>query len=139
MNKTLGLQLVIYSLLLVSLSYLTYYLVPVLAHTTLMTGLIGGTFCLILGLRTFAGITGKALTVLTLFLVNFMMVAQTVISWSSAIEGKPGHRTAASLITLLCVLSFGMMMKVIYAGAIFDGVKTANSIKQDGKNVRNHA
>jgi hypothetical protein len=121
MNKTIGLQLVIYGLLLAGLSYVVYYLAPVLARPTLITGLAGGTLCLAWGLLAIAGKKVKALSILTLTPVSFALLSQTVIGWTGGSQEVTGRRPAAAVITLLFVLSIGMLMRVAYTGAVFDG------------------
>ncbi|MBI4325808.1 MAG: hypothetical protein HY674_11160 [Chloroflexi bacterium] len=129
MNKTIGLQLVVYSLLLAGLSVLTHHLAPALAQPTLIAGLAGAALCLVWGLRAVAGSRGKALPILTLIPVNFVLLSQTVLGWSGGSEGMQGRRTAAVVITFLFVLSIGMLMRIAYAGAVFDG-QPASSTKE---------
>ena len=112
MNKTIGLQLIVYSLLLAGLSYLVYYLAPTLARPTLITGLAGGLLCLVWGVRAIQGNTGIALPILTLVPVNFTLLAQTVITWAGETANAPGHRAAAGVISLLLLLSLGMMIRI---------------------------
>jgi hypothetical protein len=131
MNKTIGLQLVVYSLLLAGLSYLTHHLAPALARPTLIAGLAGGALCLVWGLRAVAGSRGKALPILSLIPVNFVLLSQTVICWSGGGEGMQGRRTAAAVITLLFALSIGMLMRIAYAGVVFDG-QPASPTKEGG-------
>ena len=112
MNKTIGLQLIVYSLLLAGLSYLVHYLAPALARPTLITGLAGGLLCLVWGVRAIQGNTGIALPILTLVPVNFTLLAQTVITWAGEFTNAPGHRAAAGVISLLLLLSLGMMIRI---------------------------
>jgi hypothetical protein len=121
MNKTIGIQLVVYSLLLASLSYLVHHLAPALALPTLITGLAGGGFCLVWGFLAVAGSQGKALPLLTLLPVNFVMLSQTVVSWSGGNQEVAGRRPAAAVITVLLALSIAMLMRIAYAGMEFDG------------------
>jgi hypothetical protein len=121
MNKSIGIQLVVYGLLLAGLSYLAHHLAPTLARPTLIAGLAGGGLCLVWGLRALAGTGGKALPILTLIPVTFTLLSQTVMAWPAGGEGAAGGRTAAAVITLLLVLSIGMLMRIAYAGVVFDG------------------
>lgn len=121
MNKSIGLQLVIYSLLLAGLGNLPHRLVPDLAQTTLITGWVGGVFCLIWGVRALGGHGGKPLPILTLVLVNFFLLSQTVMSWWGGSEDTSGRRAAALLITFLLLLSMGMLLRIVYAGLPLDG------------------
>jgi hypothetical protein len=120
MNKTIGFQLVVYSLLLAGLSYFVHHLAPALARPTLIAGLAGGALCLVWGLRALAGSRGKALAILTLVPVTFVMLSQTVITWGGGSQEVLGRQTAAMVITLLLVLSIGMLMRIAYAGVLFD-------------------
>jgi hypothetical protein len=128
MNKTIGIQLVVYSLLLAGLCYLVHHLAPALALPTLITGLAGGALCLVWGVRAIRGSRGKALPILTLIPVNFMMLSQTLITWTGGRLEVTGHRTAAAVITLLLVLSLGMVVRIAWAGVVFD-VPSANPTK----------
>jgi len=121
MNRTIGIQLVVYSLALAGLSYLVHRLAPTLALPTLIAGLAGGALCLAWGLWAVAGSRGKALPILTLVPINFVMLSQTVLSWGGGTQEIAGRQTAAVVITVLFVLSFGMLMRIAYAGAVFDG------------------
>jgi hypothetical protein len=121
MNKTIGLQLIVYSLLLAGLSCLAYRLAPALAQPTLIAGMAGGALCLVWGLRAAAGSRNKALPILTLVPVNFVLLSQTVINWSGGSQDASGRRLAAAVITLLLVLSLGMLMRIAYTGVVFYG------------------
>jgi hypothetical protein len=120
MNQTIGFQLAAYSLLLAGLSYLTYHLAPATARTTLITGLIGGVLCLAWSLRAIAGHRSKALPILTLIPVSFTLLSQTFMAWSGGSGGLPAGQTAAVLISVLLALSLGMLMRIAWAGVVFD-------------------
>jgi hypothetical protein len=136
MNKTLGLQLLVYSLLLAGVSFLAHHFAPNLARTTLITGLTGGTFCLVWGLRVMGGSRGKALPMITLVAVNFFLLSQMVMGWWGGGEVTSGRRTAAAMITLLFALSLGMLMRIAYAGIVFDG-PTVSPPKDEGNPPHN--
>jgi hypothetical protein len=125
MNKTIGLLLVVYSLLVAGLSYLVYHLAPGVTRPTLITGLVGGGLCLIWGVRALAGGGGKALPLLTLIPVAFTLLTQTGTSWSG------GGGTVAVVITLLLVLSLGMLVRIAWSGMLFD-VPAAGPAKDAG-------
>lgn len=122
MNKAIGLQLVVYSLLLTSLSYWSYYMAPDLARPTLLIGLLGGVFCMIWGLRAMGGHGGKGLPILTLVLANFFLLSQTFMGWWGGGTEMPGRRISAILVTFLFLLSMGMLMRIAYAGMQLDGL-----------------
>jgi hypothetical protein len=131
MNKTIGLLLVVYSLLLAGLSYFVYHLAPGVARPTLITGLAGGALCLVWGFRALAGSGGKALPLLTLIPVNFALLPQTFMGWSGGSGGSQAGRTVAVVITLLLVLSMGMLLRIAWSGILFD-VPAAGLMKDAG-------
>lgn len=121
MNKALGLELVVYGLLVAGLSCLTHYIAPALATPTLVAGLAGGGLCLVWGVRAMRGSRSKAWAILTLIPVAFIMLSQSVMSWSGGSQVVAGRRLAAVVITVLCVLSVWMLTRIAYAGMTFDG------------------
>ena len=121
MNRTIGFQLAFYSLLLAGGSYFTHRLAPTLAQPTLIAGLAGGVLCLGWAVRAIAGRRGKALPILTLIPVSFVLLSQTVLGWWSDGAAAVGQRTVALLTTLLLALSIGMLMRIAYAGLSLDG------------------
>jgi lysylphosphatidylglycerol synthetase-like protein (DUF2156 family) len=124
MKKAIGLQLVIYSVLLAAVSSPAYALAPALTRPTLYAGLAGGVLCLVWGIRAMMGNRGKALPILTLIVVSFVLLSQAVLGWGSGSEAVSEHRSAAALITLLLLVSVGMLMRIAYAGVVFDGRAT---------------
>jgi hypothetical protein len=131
MNKTIGLLLVVYSLLAAGLSYLVYHLAPGGTRPTLITGLVGGGLCLVWGLRALAGSGGKALPLLTLIPVSFALLPQAATSWSGGGGGLQAGRTVAVVTTLLLVLSMGMLVRIAWSGMLFD-VPAAGPAKDAG-------
>ncbi len=120
MNKTIGLLLVVYSLLLAGLSFLVHHLAPGAARPTLIVGWIGGALCLVWGVRALAGRGGKALPLLTLIPVCFVLLPQTFMSWSGGSAGLQAGRTVAAVTTLLLALSLGMLVRIAWSGMLFD-------------------
>ncbi len=120
MNKTIGLLLVVYSPLLAGLSYLVYHLAPGGTRPTLIAGLVGGALCLVWGVRALVGSGGKTLPILTLIPVCFALLQQAFSSWSGGSGASQGRRTVAVVITLLLVLSLGMLLRIAWSGMVFD-------------------
>lgn len=129
MNKSIGLQLVAYSLLLAGLSYLTHHLAPTVARPTLVAGLAGGALCLVWGFRAVAGSRGKALPILTLIPICFVMLSQTVMNFGG--QEFPGQKSATSVIAILLALSMGMLVRIAYAGVVF-GAPPGSTAKDGG-------
>ena len=120
MNKTLGLLLVVYSLLLAGLSYLVYHLAPGETRPALVAGLGGGALCLVWGVRALAGRGGKALPLLTLIPVSFTLLPQVFGNWSGESGASEGGWTVAAILTVLLVISLGMLVRIAWSGMVFD-------------------
>lgn len=121
MNKILGLELIAYSLLLAGLSYLTHRTAPALSGPVFITGLAGGVLCFAWGVRALLGKNGKVLPMLTLIPINFVLLSQAVMTWGGDGAGEPGRRFATVLIVVLFACSLTVLMRIAYAGALFDG------------------
>lgn len=119
MNKSLGVELLAYSVLLAGLSYLAHRLSPELARFILWGGLMGGALCLIWGGRAVRGCRGRALPILTLIPVSFLMLSQAVLLWGGGEIEVESRRRVALLSTLLCACSIGMLMRIAYAGMVW--------------------
>lgn len=128
MNKRIGIELAIFSLVLVCIGYTAHHFEPTLAKSSLFAGLIGGVLCFIWGLRTIGGSRNKALPILTLIPVAFVLLSQVVAGWLGG-ELVPGRRGAAAVLTVGLVLSVAMLMRVAYAGVVFESVP-ANPTKK---------
>jgi hypothetical protein len=120
MNKQHGYELIAYSLVLAALSYFAHYLAPSVTRITLITGLIGGALCLVWGVRILLGNRGKALPLLTLIPVSFILLSQSVLTWAGGAQEVSGRRMAALVITVLTLFSLGTLMMVVCAGIVFD-------------------
>jgi hypothetical protein len=121
MNKSLGSELMIYAVLLAGLGGLVHYLAPAIARPTLVTGLIGGALCLVWGLRAIWRRRGKALVILTLIPVSYVLLSQTVLTWSGRGEADLESRIVPILISIMFMISVAMLIMIAYAGAAVDG------------------
>ena len=124
MNKKLGIQLMVYGVLLAGLAYLVHHLAPTIARPTLITGVAGGALCVVWGIRSILGHGSKAMSMLTIAPVSYVLISQAVMNWGGGTEGVPGRRMAGLVIVLLGVSSIGMLMRIAYAGTTFDGQPT---------------
>lgn len=127
MNRTLGLQLTVYSLLLSGLSVLAHSLSPELARATLIVGCVGGGLCLLWAVRAIRGHPGKAPALLTLAAVTFALLSQAVLAWAADPAEFQGRAGIAVLLTALTMLSFAMLMRIAYAGAFAVGPSTSTA------------
>ncbi|HNQ87930.1 MAG TPA: hypothetical protein PKM73_04790 [Verrucomicrobiota bacterium] len=127
MNKAVGVQMIVYSLLLAGLSYFINHLAPSLARSILIVGLAGAVVFLIASIRTLAGNRSKVLPLLTLIPVNLMLLANTVSMWEGGSPGMPEGRTLPMIVSLLFVLSFAMLVRIAYAGVVFQAPPTGST------------
>ena len=128
MNKKLGIQLMVYGVLLAGLAYLVHHLAPTIARPTLITGVAGGALCVVWGIRSILGHGSKAMSMLTIAPISYVLISQAVMNWGGGTEEVPGRRATWLVIVVLGVSSVGMLMRITYAGARFDGqaAKPAN-------------
>jgi hypothetical protein len=118
MNKSLGSELIVYSVLLAGLSYLAHHLAPAIAQPTFITGLIGGALCLVWGLLAVLGSRRKVFSVLTLMPVCYVLLSQTVMTWAGRNEAGTGSRLLPVLIAVMFAFSLGMLMMIAYSGTL---------------------
>ena len=121
MNKRLGLELIGYGLLLAGLSYATHRLAPALAKPALVTGMLGGALSLLWGILALRGNRRKAGPLLTLIAIAYVLLSQTVLTWGGRGPGGSGSPMAPVVMLFLLATSFGMLIRIAYAGARFDG------------------
>lgn len=124
MNKTLGLQLIGFSVLLAGLSGLSYYLAPGIALPSLVAGLAGGALCFIWGLLAAGGRRGKALPILTLIPVCYILLGQAILVWGRQAEAA-SQPLLGSVITLNFILSVAALARIAYAGVVFSAPTTS--------------
>lgn len=120
MDKPIGFQLIIFSVLLAGLGSLIHHLATAPVRAVLIASLTGAGLCLLWGLRALRGHRGKACAVLTLLPLSFVLLSQAVVVWIGS-SGAPGQRNVALLIALAFGLAFAMLLRITYAGVTFDG------------------
>ncbi len=128
MNKSTGVQLVVYGLLLAGLSFLIRHFAQGISRPVLITGLIGGSLCLVWGIRAILGSRGKALPVLTLIPVTFSLLSLTITGWAGRVTGTG---TVMIVTTVLLLLSLWMLVRIAWAGVVFD-LPPANANQTSG-------
>lgn len=116
MNKTIGGLLAFYSLLLMGSAGFIYRLAAEHTTATLVASLGGGILSLIWSARALLGSRSKALPILTLIVVCFVLLGQTVSGWMDDWT-QQGARTAVLLLTGTFILSVGMLARIAYAGS----------------------
>lgn len=120
MDRLVGYHLIAGGLLLAGLGFLAHHFCPSQARTALVAGLVGGGLTVVWGLRALRPGARKAPAVLTLIPLSFVMLSQSVTFWM-ADATVPGHVPGAIVVTLLCLLSVALLLRVGYAGVVFDG------------------
>lgn len=120
MNRTLGFQLIAYSVIVALLGLLSYYLAPAISLHACVAALAGGILCFAWGIRARNGSSSKAPSLLTLIPLSFVLLSQAITGWLGGGAPVAGRAAAAGIITLALVLSIGMLMRIAYAGVIFE-------------------
>jgi hypothetical protein len=133
MNKSLGFELLSYSILLTGLSYIVHHTAPAMARPTLIAGMTGGALCLVWSLFAILGRGGKALPVLTLVPVCYVMLWQAVVAWLGRNAGGTENQLVPIPITVALVLTVAMLIKIIHAGVASDGRTSVSANEKPDK------
>ena len=115
MNSNLGLELIVYGVLTAILSVILQSMVSNLAQVILIAGLAGGALCVIWGLRAVTGRRGRVWAILTLAILAFIFLSQSVIAWMGHSEAQSIPLLAKILLTLMLVVSVGLLLIIAYA------------------------
>lgn len=113
MSKKMAGVIMAYGAVLAALGLAVGSVAPELAKITSITGIAGGGLCVLWGLVALAGHKRRAWTVLTLIAVLVVVLSQTVQAWMASTD-KSGSVAGALLLTLMLLLTVGMLMYVLH-------------------------
>ena len=108
-----SIYVIAYGGLLIVLGLLTHRTAPEIAKPTLMTASAGGALCVLWGVLGLLGRRWKVGFILTVAITSFLLLSQAVTSWMGH-DSKPGGVLAASLMTLMLVVSVGLLMYLLH-------------------------
>lgn len=116
MNRFLALEFLLYGLLLAGVGWVVQRAAPDFGRVTLIAGLAGGAVCALWGGLALAGYRRRWWVVLALAAIGFTLLSQAVMAWMQPLggEGAPPTRLVAVWITVLLVISFGMLMNLLH-------------------------
>lgn len=127
MNKTLGVQLAGYGVLLIGVVVLAFMYLQEHGKPALIAGAIGGVLCLASSARViFAGSRSKVLPILTLVAVCYVLLGQVIHAWADVPEARLG----AVLVTFAFLATVAMIMRIAYAG-VFGPELPAQTLEAD--------
>ncbi len=118
-----------YGIVLAALSLAVRSVAPELAKVTFITGIAGGGLCLLWGLVALAGHKRRVWVILTMVAVFVVMLTQTIQGWVAGSD-QSGTHVGALLITLLLMLTGGMLMYVMH-GERPPEFYTTNPVQRD--------
>lgn len=104
----------VYGVLLAVLGFALQQIAPVMAKVTFIVGLTGGGLCVLCGIAALAGHKHRTWAVLTLVVVSFIVLTQVVQAWSAFAIESAGGLTGALLLTLMLLLTVGMLTYLLH-------------------------
>jgi peptidoglycan/LPS O-acetylase OafA/YrhL len=113
MSKKMASIIMAYGGVLAALGFVVRSLAPELANIPFLIGLVGGGLCLLFGLVALIGLQRRVWTILTLVIIALTDLGQVVPAWMSLSE-KPGTLAGALLLTLMLLLTVGMLMYLLH-------------------------
>jgi peptidoglycan/LPS O-acetylase OafA/YrhL len=123
MNRPLAFEFLVYGIALAGLGLLIHQQAPDLGLVALVTGIAGGALSVLWGVLALCGYRRRWWIVLTLGAVSFVLLSQAVTAWMrpAGAENHSPTRLAAVWITVLLVLSLGMLMNLLHGqGRTYD-------------------
>lgn len=114
MSKKMGSIVVGYGILLAVLAFVLQQVSPTLAKVTFIAGLAAGGLSIIWGIVGLVGHKRRTGAMLTLIALAFVLLTQVVDAWSVSSSEAPGKLAGALLLTLLMLLTVGMMMYLLH-------------------------
>ena len=108
-NTVLG-----YGVVLVGLVLVLQRVAPALAKVTFIAGLVGGGLSVLWGIVARAGHKRRTWAVLTLIALGFVVLTQVLNAWSASAGETPGKLAGALLLTLLMLLTVGLIMYLLH-------------------------
>ena len=114
MSKKMGSIVLSYGVLVAVLAFVLQQVSPNLARVTFIAGLVAGGLSMIWGIVGLAGHKRRTWAMLTLVALAFVLLTQVIDGWSAAAKETTGQLAGALLLTLLMVLTVGMMMYLMH-------------------------
>lgn len=112
MNFNLSLDLVVYGLVLIGLSFVAKYLEPKLAGASLVVGITGGALCSICGICGLRGFGKRFYPIGMLLLLAIFLGAQAVVAWLKKASEQSDERLAIIFI-IATVLTAGQLINIL--------------------------
>ena len=114
MSKKMGSIVLSYGVLVAVLAFVLQQVYPTLARVTFIAGLMAGGLSIIWGIVGLAGHKRRTWAMLTSVALAFVLLTQVVDAWSASASETPGQLAGALLLTLLMLLTVGMMMYLMH-------------------------
>jgi hypothetical protein len=110
MNKSIPLLLIIHGIVLFGLSIAICTFTSDVSPAGRYTGLVGGILCIVWGLMgRFAGLQRKAPSVLTLAVVSYVVLGQSII------QAEPGSYLVALGFGVMLIASFALLAFILHS------------------------
>jgi hypothetical protein len=129
MSKKMAGIIMAYGVVLAALGLTVRSVAPELARITFIASVIGGGLYVLWGVVALAGHKRRVWVILTMVAVFIVMLTQTIQGW---LEGKDqsGTHVGALLVTVLLILTAGMLMYVMH-GERPQGFYTTEPVRRE--------
>jgi len=109
MNTKILVALMVYAALLIAASAVPLWAERAMASRAILFGCVSGALCLIWGFLGFLGFRRRIGAGLTLGVIGFVLLSQTVTRWLPSSGGKPESFLLTVLITIMLVVTLGLL------------------------------
>ena len=106
--------LVGYGCVVAGLALVLQQVAPALAEVFFLAGLIAGGLSVLWGIVALAGHKRRVGAVLTLIALALVLLTQVVPAWSASASETPGKLPGALVLTLLMLMTVGMLMYLLH-------------------------
>ena len=112
MNRIVAIDFICLGILLIGFSLLVNYFLSNVSSAILLTGILGGTICLIWDIVAYRGYQKKWWLVLSLVLISYIFLSQAVTAWIQPVENT--SRFLAIGTTLMLIFTIGSLMNLFH-------------------------
>lgn len=115
MQRPLGIELVVYGVVVSVLSYLTRYFAPTMGQSAYLAGFAGGALCVVWGVLALAGFRRAWPALVTLIVTAVVILPPAVRLWMVEDTAGNDRRVAAMLVTVIFVFSVGLIAQIAHS------------------------
>jgi hypothetical protein len=116
MNTSLSVDLLLYGITLIGLSVLAHHFSFQVAAATLWVGIAGGALSVFFGVLGLRRYPVRLWAIMTMAVLSIILFGQVVVGWLAVKAGVETAKSAALILTVLCVLAVGQWVNLVQGG-----------------------